>query len=181
MLTALAACLRPPHGWECLYLQREVETSHPGLTKARLWPCCLQRPNAKSRRLLSERGDVRGEEGGPSLQESEAAGGPARSRAGQARCGPGGHGAPPDKCTAAGRAWDCDACPIYSSLTENTELESTPCGCGGRLAPGREGSPPAWEGTGPGVVRLHSAAAPAPGPRVQKAGARPPGFPEKRL
>ena len=82
-------------------------------------------------------------------------------------------------CSRAGM--DCDAWPIYSSLRENTELESPPCGCGARPAPGRGGSPPGREHTGPGVVRLHSAAAPAPGPRVQKAGARPPGFREKRL
>ena len=119
MLTALAACLWPPHGWECLYLQGEVETSHPGLTKARLRPCCLQRLNAKSRRLLSERGDVCGEEGGPSLQETEAAGSSARSQAGQARRGPGGHGAPADKCTAAGRAWTAMHGP-YIQASEKT-------------------------------------------------------------
>lgn len=85
------------------------------------------------------------------------------SGAGQSRRGPGGHGAPPDKCTAAGwRAWDCDACPIYSSIIENTDLESTPCGCGGRPATSRKGRLPARNGISHGGGHLHYGAARAP-------------------
>lgn len=76
--------------------------SHPGLTEAGLPLLGWQHPNAKSRQLLGKRGDVRSEEGLKSWAQEKAGGDGACAR-GPGRCEPGlaGHGALPDKCTAA--------------------------------------------------------------------------------
>lgn len=75
--------------------------SHPGLTKAGLPLLCWQHPNAKSRRLLSKRRDVRLEKGPNSLPQKARGGRVCAQGASQSQPGLAGHRALPDKCTAA--------------------------------------------------------------------------------
>lgn len=175
MLTALAACLR--HGWECLYLQREVETSH--LTYQGKTLAVLPAASECKEQAFSERGDVRGEEGRPSLQESEAAGGPARPP------GLGRHGGTrrprglrQTSALQQGGHGTAMHVPYIQASQKNTELEPTRVDAA--PVPGREGAPLLGRALAPGWCAFILLSQPLH-LGVQKAGVWPPGFPEKRL
>lgn len=109
-----------------LYLQREVETRVTlDLLRQDILAVLPAASECKEQEASQRTVMCAGRRADLPCRRAEAGKGPGRYPGLEGTAWTSGHGAPPDKCTAV-EAWDCDACPIYSSLSQKTRSWSRP-------------------------------------------------------